>query len=304
MRKELRSIAVMALLIVVADLFALAFAPTLIAAGAYAFPDPGSPANVPVYIGLVLAFTAAILLLFRFGRRRAVKWIILGSIFLTLFVVLSVAIFLALWPIVDDALRSNLATVGAVVLTAVWVFALDRYPEWYTVDAAGLTLAVGVTAILGISLTPLNAIVLLAALAVYDAWAVYRTKHMVVLADAVTGERLPVLLVVPKHRGYSYADQRPLREQLAKGEEREAMFMGLGDLIIPGVLVVSAFAYAESLAVAIGTIVGILIGFVFLMRFVISGRPQAGLPFLNAGAILGYIVSYVVVFREFGFLLL
>jgi len=304
MRSELRSIAVLAILIVVADLMALAFAPTLISAGAYAFPEPGSPVNVPVYIALVLTFTAVILLLFRFGRRNAVKWIILGSIFLTLLVVLTLALFLALWPINDDILRGNLATIGAIALSAVWVVALDRYPEWYTVDAAGLALAVGVTAILGISLTILNAVLLLIALAVYDAWAVYRTKHMVELADVVTGERLPVLLVIPKHRGYSYADQRPLREQLAKGEEREAMFMGLGDLIIPGVLVVSAFAYTESLAVAIGTLGGVLVGFAVLMRSVMSGRPQAGLPFLNAGAILGYIISYVMVFRNFGFLLL
>lgn len=82
------------------------------------------------------------------------------------------------------------------------------------------------------------------------------------------------------------------------------MFMGLGDLIIPGVLVVSAFAYTESLAVAIGTLLGVLVGFTVLMRFVMSGRPQAGLPLLNAGAILGYIVAYVVVFRDLGFLLL
>jgi len=304
MRAERRSIAVMASLIVLSNLLALAFAPTLIAAGAYAFPDPGSAVNVPVYIALVLAFTAVILLLFRFGRRNAVKWIILGSIALTLFVVLTIALYLALWPIADDVLRGNIATIGAIAFSVVWVVTLDRYPEWYTVDAAGIALAVGVTAILGISLTILNTFLLLIALAAYDAWAVYRTKHMVELADAVTSERLPVLLVIPKHRGYSYADQRPLREQIAKGEEREAMFMGLGDLIIPGVLVVSAYAYTESLVVAIGTLAGVLAGFFVLMRLVLSGRPQAGLPFLNSGAILGYTISYALVFRNFNVLLL
>ncbi len=302
MRRDLRSVAVMAVLIVVSDVLALGLAPILIDAQAYAFPDPGSPANVPVYVGLILAFTAVILALFRFGRRNAVKWIILGSIFLTLVVVLSLGIYLALWPVRDDVLRGNAATVAAVALSAIWVVALDRYPEWYTVDAAGLTIAVGVTAILGISLTILNALVLLLALAVYDAWAVYSTKHMVALADAVTGERLPVLLVVPKHMGYSYLTQKPLREQLAKGEEREAMFMGLGDVIIPGVLVVSAFAWTGSLSVAIGTLVGTLVGFSVLMRFVMSGRPQAGLPFLNAGAILGYLATSFAVFRTVRFL--
>lgn len=300
MRRELRSVAIMALLIAVADLLALGLAPTLIEAQAYAFPDPGSPTNVPLYIGLILVFTGIILALVRLGRRGAVKWIILGSIFLTLVVVLSLGIYLALWPIADDVFRGNLATVAAVALSTAWVVALDRYPEWYTVDAAGLTIAVGVTAILGISFTILNTMILLVALAAYDAWAVYRTKHMVALADAVTGERLPVLLVVPKRLGYSYLDQKPLREQIAKGEEREAMFMGLGDVIIPGVLVVSAFAWTGSLGVALGTLLGTLVGFALLMRFVMTGRPQAGLPFLNSGAILGYIVSYIAVFRSYG----
>jgi len=33
---------------------------------------------------------------------------------------------------------------------------------------------------------------------------------------------------------------------------------------------------------------------VALMGFVASGRPQAGLPLLNGGAILGYIISALV----------
>src|SRR5207245_765151 len=79
-------------------------------------------------------------------------------------------------------------------------------------------------------------ILLLVALAIYDAWAVYRTKHMVTLADELTSQRLPILLVIPKKAGYSFREQKSLKEQVASGEEREAMFVGLGDLIIPGIL--------------------------------------------------------------------
>ena len=45
--------------------------------------------------------------------------------------------------------------------------------------------------------------------------------------------------------------------------------------------------YLVTLSVMLGTI----IGFSALMVFVIKGKPQAGLPFLNTGAILGYAVS-------------
>ncbi|MFQ6060432.1 MAG: presenilin family intramembrane aspartyl protease [Thermoplasmata archaeon] len=89
--------------------------------------------------------------------------------------------------------------------------------------------------------------------------------------------------------------------------------MGLGDVVIPGVLVVSAFRWLSDrgglfplayLFVAVFTLLGCLIGFLILMRFVLKGNPQAGLPLLNAGAMLGYIFSYLVFFPgdlTFGF---
>lgn len=89
------------------------------------------------------------------------------------------------------------------------------------------------------------------------------------------------------------------------------MFMGLGDVIIPGVLVVSSFVYLDrsvlvfgivgNLIVALMTLAGTVVGFAILMRFVMKGNPQAGLPLLNSGAILGYFSSYLVVFGDLSF---
>src|SRR5436309_3487266 len=198
------------------------------------------------------------------------------------------------------------------------VYALYKYPEWYLVDTVGIAIAAGVTAVLGISFAIFPTFLLLIGLAVYDAWAVYRSKHMVTLADEMTSQKLPILLVVPKKASYSYLEQKSLKEQIAKGEEREAMFMGLGDIIIPGVLAVSAsiflrpeFGYPDTavgslpayLFIAFATMVGALMGFTILMRFVMRGNPQAGLPLLNGGAIAGYLISFALVFgsyRSFG----
>jgi presenilin-like A22 family membrane protease len=134
---------------------------------------------------------------------------------------------------------------------------------------------------------------------------------MVTLADAVASQRLPILIVVPKTRHYSFLRQGSLKEQIASGEEREAMFMGLGDIIIPGILVVSAFVSLSdrvslfgiggNVIVALLTIAGTLVGFAVLMRFVLGGNPQAGLPLLNAGAILGYAAAYLGVYRDLTF---
>src|SRR2546429_239448 len=177
-------------------------------------------------------------------------------------------------------------------------------------NTVGFVTAAGVTAILGISFGAIPAILLLVALAFYDAWAVYRTKHMITLADELTSQRLPILLVIPKKAGYSFREQKSLKGQIAAGEEREAMFIGLGDLIIPGILSVSAFTFlndptllgrsfgpvAPFMTVALGTVIGSLAGFFVLMRYVLKGNPQAGLPLLNGGALLGFLATSLLVY--------
>ena len=83
--------------------------------------------------------------------------------------------------------------------------------------------------------------------------------------------------------------------------------MGLGDVIFPGMLVISAVSWlpevgpeigtifgtmhAGPLVVGLGTLAGGLAGYVALMTQVARGEAQAGLPLLNGGSILGYLVS-------------
>jgi presenilin-like A22 family membrane protease len=77
--------------------------------------------------------------------------------------------------------------------------------------------------------------------------------------------------------------------------------MGLGDVIFPGMLVISALTFLPSdgtfmglsdpMFVAIGSLIGGLLGYVVLMGYVAMGRPQAGLPLLNGGSIIGYLIT-------------
>ncbi|PSP82994.1 hypothetical protein BRC83_08135 [Halobacteriales archaeon QS_1_68_17] len=84
------------------------------------------------------------------------------------------------------------------------------------------------------------------------------------------------------------------------GFDRDAIFIGLGDAVIPTVLVASAgfFATGASLVPgialtlpALAAMVGTLAGLVVLLWMVLQGRAHAGLPLLNGGAILGYIAG-------------
>ncbi|MFP4171174.1 MAG: presenilin family intramembrane aspartyl protease PSH [Methanomassiliicoccales archaeon] len=289
-----------ALLFLVVQLAALALAP-IFPTEYQAFEDAQDPANPLIYMVLILLVTGGVLLLIRLGKQRVIQALFLFSVLVTLFFVSLPLIYLA-FPMALAAL------VGAIAVAAFLVGLLLLWPEWYVIDLVGVMVGMGVTAILGMSLGILPALILLIILAVYDAISVYKTKHMLTLADSVTPLKLPVLFVVPKRKGFSMKSLENKRIT-QEGEEREALFMGLGDAVIPGVLVVSSFVFLPSaswiqganLMVALGTLVGGFAGYLFLMREVAKGKPHAGLPFLNGGAVSGYLISYLLVFQDLGF---
>ena len=317
MRPEYAPVVAMAVLLVASQAVAIALSPLFQSSGFQAFPNPSDVTNTAIYIILILVFTAVILGLVRYRRQNLAKYVIMASIFVTLAFVMLLPLYYGLYygtgqnqdPNFQNVL-ADVATLLSFAVAAVLIYLLVKFPEWYVVDTIGFVTAAGVTAILGISFGLLPAILLLIALAVYDAWAVYRTKHMITLADELTSQRLPILLVIPKKAGYSFREQKSLKAQVASGEEREAMFIGLGDLIIPGILSVSAFTFlndpallgrslgpvAPFMTVAVGTIIGSLVGFFVLMRYVLKGNPQAGLPLLNGGALLGFLATSLLVY--------
>jgi presenilin-like A22 family membrane protease len=206
---------------------------------------------------------------------------------------------------------SNIPCFIAIIIAFIFILALLYYPEWYVIDTLGIIMGAGACAMIGISIAVSPIIVFLIALAVYDAISVYKTKHMIDLADNVLDWKLPIILVVPKKLSYSFLHEKRLKDQLESKQEREAMFMGLGDVIIPGTLAVSSMAFLPVTAVigsitgnyfvAVGTLAGTLFGFAALMRYVLKGRPQAGLPLLNTGAILGYLISYYIAYQDLSF---
>lgn len=208
------------------------------------------------------------------------------------------------------------------------------HSEWYVVNTVGVLVGSGVIVMLGVTFVPTLIILFMIAAAIYDAWAVYSSKHMLELADTMIGLRLPILLVAPQEKGYSFIDDtvsmkdKPVTQNITqnityniqdsavagdintninvespqlqstpnapKKKSKDAMFMGLGDVIFPGMLVLSAAQYLEGpdgFLVAMTTLLGGLVGYFALMTYVARGRAQAGLPLLNGGAILGYIIG-------------
>lgn len=269
------------------------------ATGLDVFDNPNDPVNLLFFIIIFLVTTVTILLIAKFWKKQFIQIIILGSI--------SYTSFFVFYPLLSFVVSNTISIIISIICSAILAIALVKYPEWYILDLAGIIVGVGAIGIFGISLSIFLVIILLLGLAIYDAISVYKTKHMIDLADVIMDLKLPVLLVVPKIRTYSLIKEtKGIKEKLEKKEEREAFFLGLGDIVMPGFLVVSAFQNVPNngLIIAISVMVGTLLGFVALMSVVIKGKPQAGLPYLCSGAILGYIISSLILFGELAGLIL
>ncbi|MDQ1312330.1 MAG: presenilin family intramembrane aspartyl protease PSH [Methanothrix sp.] len=274
---------VMLSFLVAVQLIALAITPAISATDNRVFEDPASISNPIIYMVLILIFTAILLLAIKLKGEWLVRGFILISIALTIFYVISaiMPMWLALLP-----------TLAVMLL-------LHYYPEWYILDAFGILVCAGVTSLLGVSMTVLPVIILMVILAVYDAISVYKTRHMVALAEGAIKMKAPLLFIVPKSRDYSFRRKDAGSISMGNGKkkgDRGAYFLGMGDAIIPSILVISAswsYPPGDILGLnlpALGAMLGTYAGFILLMT-TSRDRPQAGLPFLNSGSILGFLAG-------------
>jgi presenilin-like A22 family membrane protease len=272
---------IMLLFVMVVQLLALAVTPAISASDYRVFADPTSTSNPVVYMLLILAFTALLLL----AIKKKKSWIVSGFIQLSI----ATSIYYLMVAFMSPLL--------ALLPTAAVLLLLRYYPEWYVIDAFGIAVCAGISSLFGVSMTILPTLLLLIILAVYDALSVYKTRHMVSLAEGVIKIKAPLLFVVPRSRSYSF---RKDPAENAGGSQtsgkRGAFFLGLGDAIIPTILVISAYTSLPAGGFfgvnfpAIGAMLGTYLGFLALMT-TSRDRPQAGLPFLNSGVILGFLAG-------------
>jgi presenilin-like A22 family membrane protease len=282
----------MPLLLLAVEMGAILISLPVKAAGITAFEDPTSFWNLVTFFVILLAFTGFLLLLIKYGQKKVIAFVIGISIFLTFCYIFAALVYAAFG-------MTDLATLAVLVLAILATVILYKYPEWYVIDALGILIGAGVASIFGVSLDILPVLILLILLAVYDAISVYKTKHMITLAEGVIDLKTPILFVIPKRRDYSFI--RDGIGKLGDGGQRAAFIIGMGDMIMPSMLVVSANVFLQGWRLfgiinlpAIGAIIGSLAGLMVLLHFVMSGKPQAGLPPLNGGTILGFLLGWAL----------
>ena len=261
-----------------------------------AFGDPQNVQNPFEYLGAVIVMTGLVLLLYKIGWGKVVTAFMMLSVWSTL--VLVVATFTVKFFGFPTPLYMDIAT---LVIPTVGLLLIWKYPEWYVVDIIGFFLCAGIAAVIGASFGIIPILILLVIFAVYDAVSVYKTKHMQRLAELVLTNKLPVLFVIPTTRDFSFREKKEWTN-LDDREARPAHILGMGDIVIPSALVVSASLFVGGgttigmfTTPAIGAMVGSVVGLLLLNE--LSERyptSHAGLPLLNFCTILGFAILFFI----------
>ncbi len=209
------------------------------------------PAASFMLFGLVLIATLIVLILIKFKLSYLLYYF-------TEYVGLFVLCFLISSVFINIYVSLVLAGIAVVL----------RYYSHHFKRVSVVILAVGISALLGVSLGVVPIIVFLALLSVYDILAVRKTKHMQVIAEDVY------------KRGGS---------QIFTFDTKEETFvLGAADIILPSTLVVSAyfnFSVVEAFFASVFALIGLLLA--------TRQQEAPALPYASLG-IVGFFIGYLI----------
>ena len=234
--------------------------------------DSSSPINALFFMVYILVGAAAMIFLIRkFGLH-----IIIFR--LMEFALLSTASSIVFYSFLRLFFGYEVSTFGGIALGLALASAKLLRPSFKNLAAVLATAGVGV--IFGISLSPLPVILFLLFLSVYDYISVFKTKHMVEMAEFIVKKDLAFTVTA---------------KEIIDGKERR-IDLGTGDLIAPVILEVSTLAYmpfSATIFVFIGAVASLAV-FLFLVwkkKLVLPALPPlvfGMLVFLLLGKLLGF----------------
>jgi presenilin-like A22 family membrane protease len=297
--------------------------------------DPQDPTNSIYYVVAILVATGVMLVAFKLGVDQFIRFLVVASgawLSLYVFSVLvppaptvlggfnvialgaALAVGVALWAYpewyVIDTAGALMGAAGAglfgisfgilpalILLTVLAVYdAISVYgtEHMLTLASGVMDLKVPVVLVIPLSLS----------YSFFDAETPDPTAEADEVAEAAddTPTDEPGQTAVADGDGQAASDEtEPKEDDAVEADplDREALFIGLGDVVIPTVLVASAANFAASgtpapLGIplpALTAMVGSFVGLGLLMRMVLKGRAHAGLPLLNGGTIAGYLLG-------------
>ncbi len=233
--------------------------------------DTESTANALFFMLYVLVGAALMIFLIRkFGLHliifRAME-----------FLLLSTASSIVFYSVLRIFFGYDISTLGGIIL-GLSLAAIKLFKPSFK-NAAAILATAGVGVIFGISLSPLPVIIFLLLLSIYDYISVFKTRHMVEMAE----------FIVKKDLAFTVTSK-----EVIEGKERR-IDLGTGDLIAPVIFEVSTLSYspAATVLVFIGALISLAV-FLLLVwkkRIVLPALPPivfGMLLFFLLGMLLGF----------------
>ncbi len=229
------------------------------------------------YLYLTLAIllgTGLLLLLIKFRMNRLWRvWFLLAVIIGLMF---AFGAFVPAW----------LATLLAIVLGTWKIFK----PNIFVHNFTELFIYGGLAAMLVPVITISSGIILLLIISVYDAYAVWKSKHMVKLAKFQTKAKIFAGLLIPYGR--------PIKKKQVKGNKKIkkeviSAVLGGGDVAFP--LIFAGVVMTSSVPAAFVISICATIALFCLLTFSKKDRFYPAMPFLTAGCLFGYLISYLFI---------
>ncbi|MHB1439885.1 MAG: presenilin family intramembrane aspartyl protease PSH [Cuniculiplasma sp.] len=236
------------------------------------------------FIVAVILMSAVILYVSKKKKTGILKVIFVLSMVFVIYIVSS--LLYALLPI--NYPEYYFLSFGTPVL---FLYLLLFRQNWIIINIAGVLTSAGLAAIWGVDLGLYAAIVLMIVFAVYDYIAVYKTKHMLDIARATTSSNMPLFFIVPENLNFDMKDT-DIDAPREEGRERGAIMIGFGDIAIPNVMVLSSYLYGGTTTFFILPLLGGIVAMFALFSFI--KRPAPGLPFLNTGVLLGFVIALLI----------
>lgn len=148
----------------------------------------------------------------------------------------------------------------------------------------------GVASLLGLSVTPITAVIIVATLSVYDIIAVYRTRHMVHLAKNMVHSKAIFGFLIPVRTHDLFVSLRN-----GPAIQERFLILGSGDIGLPIMLAASLVTTSLSGAILVGIFAAGGL-FVTHLLFVNQKHRQAmaALPPIATASIIGFFISLVL----------
>lgn len=177
-----------------------------------------------------------------------------------------------------------LPTFGAVFVIGGLILLWLELPSVWVHDILMVLGLSGAASFFGLGFTPAVVIGLLLIFSVYDFIAVYKTKHMILMAKEMMDKKVILGFIIPKEIKY-FNDKL---SQVKKGGN--FMILGGGDVIFPSLLAASVIpsGILKSLIIVLFSLAGSLLSYWIFTK---EKEPIPALPPIALLSIIGYFIT-------------